>query len=380
MQVEFFGKNSLKNLKKIISDLGAKKILLVTGKDSFKKSGAEEKLIEYLGDAIIERFFNFEPNPNIKDVQVGINIISTFKPDLVIAIGGGSVIDIAKLINIFAAHVTKEKEIYDFVNKSSDVQKSGATLIAIPTTSGTGSEATHFAVVYIGTKKYSFAHEYVLPDFSIIDPSLTYSNPNYVKACSGLDALSQAIESFWAVGSNEESKNYSRQAIEIILSSIEMAVIEDNEKSMDRMSVAANLAGKAINISKTTAPHALSYPITKFLDIPHGHAVALTLGKFISINSNFHENKLIDKRGVRYLSDTMEELFKLFGKSNAAECELMWYQLMSNIGLETNLSKLLIENRFSIKSIINGVNIERLTNNPVEINEDAIYCLLNEIS
>ena len=121
MQTEFIGKNSLNNIKKIISDLDAKKILLVTGKGSYKKSGSEKKLIQYLGDAVIKRFFDFEANPNIKDVQVGISIISSFKPDLVIAIGGGSVIDIAKLINIFAAHVTKEKEIYEFVNKSESV-------------------------------------------------------------------------------------------------------------------------------------------------------------------------------------------------------------------------------------------------------------------
>ena len=164
MQKDFIGNDSLDNIKQIISDIGAKKILLVTGKDSYKKSGSEEKLAQYLDNVIIKRFFDFEVNPNIKDVQIGIDIISYFKPDLVIAIGGGSVIDIAKLINIFAVHVTKEKEIFEFVNKSSSVTRPGLPLIAIPTTSGTGSEATHFAVVYIGNKKYSFAHKYVLPN------------------------------------------------------------------------------------------------------------------------------------------------------------------------------------------------------------------------
>ena len=108
MQKDFIGNNSLDNIKQIISDIGAKKILLVTGKDSYKKSGSEEKLAQYLDNVIIKRFFDFEVNPNIKDVQIGIDIISSFKPDLVIAIGGGSVIDIAKLINIFAVHVKKE--------------------------------------------------------------------------------------------------------------------------------------------------------------------------------------------------------------------------------------------------------------------------------
>ena len=372
MQTEFIGKNSLNNIKKIISDLDAKKILLVTGKDSYKKSGSEKKLFECLGNTVIERFFDFEANPNIKDVQVGIGIISSFKPDLIIAIGGGSVIDIAKLINIFAAHVIKEKEIYEFVNKSESVNKPGLPLVAIPTTSGTGSEATHFAVVYIGNKKYSFAHKYVLPDFSIIDPSLSYSNPAYIKACSGFDALSQAIESFWAVGSTEESRGYSREAIRIILSSIEMAVVESDEKSMDRMSLAANLAGKAINISKTTAAHAVSYPITKFLDIPHGHAVALTLGSFFVINSNYSESQLNDVRGIDYFDNISNELLNLFDCSGPKQASEKWSQIMTNVGLETNLRSIFRKKNIDYDLINKEINLERLNNNPVKVNSSQI--------
>jgi len=372
MQTEFIGKNSLNNIKKIISDLDAKKILLVTGKDSYKKSGSEKKLFESLGDTVIERFFDFEANPNIKDVQVGIGIISSFKPDLIIAIGGGSVIDIAKLINIFAAHVIKEKEIYEFVNKSESVNKPGLPLVAIPTTSGTGSEATHFAVVYIGNKKYSFAHKYVLPDFSIIDPSLSYSNPAYIKACSGFDALSQAIESFWAVGSTEESRGYSREAIRIILSSIEMAVVESDEKSMDRMSLAANLAGKGINISKTTAAHAVSYPITKFLDIPHGHAVALTLGSFFVINSYYSESQLNDVRGIDYFDNISKELLNLFDCSGPKQASEKWSQIMTNVGLETNLKSIFRKKNIDYDLIKKEINLERLNNNPVKVNSSQI--------
>jgi alcohol dehydrogenase class IV len=372
MQTEFIGKNSLNNIKKIISDLDAKKILLVTGKGSYKKSGSEKKLFKCLGDTVIERFFDFEANPNIKDVQVGIGIISSFKPDLVIAIGGGSVIDIAKLINIFAAHVIKEKEIYEFVNKSESVNKPGLPLVAIPTTSGTGSEATHFAVVYIGNKKYSFAHKYVLPDFSIIDSSLSYSNPAYIKACSGFDALSQAIESFWAVGSTEESRSYSREAIKIILSSIEMAVLESDKKSMDRMSLAANLAGKAINISKTTAAHAVSYPITKFLDIPHGHAVALTLGSFFVINSHYSESQLNDSRGIQFFDNISKELLNLFDCSESEQVSQRLNQIMANIGLEANLKSIFRKKNIDYELIKKEINLERLNNNPVKVNSSQI--------
>ena len=372
IQIEHFGKNSLENIVNIIAIHNAKKILLVTGKKSFEKSGSEEKLLHFLKNVTIERFCDFEVNPNINDVITGVKIIKKFQPDLVVAIGGGSVIDIAKLINIFSVHVNTEKEIYNFVNKSSSVTSQGLPLVAIPTTSGTGSEATHFAVVYIENKKYSFAHEYVLPNYAIIDSTLSYSNPHYVKACSALDALSQAIESFWAVGSTEESRGYSRKAIKLILDSIELAVNKNDKKSMDRMAIAANFAGKAINISKTTAAHAISYPITKYLDIPHGHAVALTLGKFFVINSQYSKNILNDKRGIGYFDDIIKEINTLFECSDSVMSCTRWYELLNNLGLNNNLKSIYREKDIDYELISNDINLERLNNNPVKIESNQI--------
>jgi len=372
IQIEHFGNNSLKNIADIISIHNSKRILLVTGKKSFQKSGSEEKLSHYLKNITVKRFCDFEVNPNIRDVITGVKIFKTFEPDLVLAIGGGSVIDIAKLINIFAVHVNKEKEIYDFVNKSSSVINKGLPLVAIPTTSGTGSEATHFAVVYIENKKYSFAHEYVLPNYAIIDSTLSYSNPHYVKACSALDALSQAIESFWAVGSSEESRGYSREAIKLILDSIELAVNKNDKKSMDRMAIAANFAGKAINISKTTAAHAISYPITKYLDIPHGHAVALTLGKFFVINSHYSDDDLNDPRGSGYFKNIIKELNSLFGCSDSQVSSKKWYELLKNLGLNSNLKSIFKEKDIDYQLISEDINLERLNNNPVKIESNQI--------
>ena len=372
IQIEHFGNNSFENIADIIAIHNAKKILLVTGKKSFEKSGSEEKLSHYLKSITVERFCDFEVNPNIKDVVTGVKIIKTFQPDIVIAIGGGSVIDIAKLINIFAVHANKEKEIYDFVNMSSSVINKGLPLVAIPTTSGTGSEATHFAVVYVENKKYSFAHEYVLPNYAIIDSTLSYSNPQYVKACSALDALSQAIESFWAVGSSEESRGYSREAIKLILDSIELAVNENDKKSMDKMAIAANFAGKAINISKTTAAHAISYPITKYLDIPHGHAVALTLGKFFVINSQYSKNKLNDKRGIEYFDNIIKEINSFFGCSNSEMSCTRWYEILTSLGVNNNLKSIYREKDIDYEIISNDINLERLNNNPVKINSNQI--------
>ena len=107
-----------------------------------------------------------------------------------------------------------------------------------------------------------------------------------------MDALSQAVESFWAVGSTIDSKRYAQQSIEIILESIEMAVVKMDANAKDAMALAANLSGKAINISKTTAAHAISYPITTYFNIPHGIASSLTLIPLLEINGPLISNEL----------------------------------------------------------------------------------------
>ena len=378
MQKEYIGINSLENIKKIISDIDAKKILLVTGKDSYNKSGSEEKLSQYLDNIIVERFYDFEVNPKVEDVAVGVSLALKKNPDLIIAIGGGTVIDMAKLINILSSQ--KDHSFINIIKNSSLIDKKGLSpLVAIPTTSGTGSEATHFAVVYVEKSKYSLAHKFMLPDYVIVDSSLSNKMPKNIAASVAIDALSQAIESYWSVGSTTESQKYARQSIEIILASIEKAVIEKDADAKDLMSLAANLSGKAINISKTTAAHAISYPISTYFNVPHGHAVGLLLGCFFEINSDFELHGINDSRGSSYLTNTMLQLLKLFGVANPLDCKLAWYKMMNDIGLETNISKLGICSSDDIDLISDNVNLERLNNNPVVVSEETLKNILKSL-
>ena len=378
MQIEYIGTNSLQNIKKIISDIGAKKILLVTGKDSYIKSGSEEKLSQYLDNITVERFYDFEVNPKIEDVYDGVRMALKMKPDLIVAIGGGTVLDMAKLINILSSQ--KDYSFINIIENSSLINKQGLSpLVAIPTTSGTGSEATHFAVVYVDKNKYSLAHKFMLPDYVIVDSSLSNKMPKNLAASAAIDALSQSIESYWSVGSTNESQQYARQSIEIILASIEKAVIEKDADAKDLMSLAANLSGKAINISKTTAAHAISYPISTYFNVPHGHAVGLSLGCFFEINSNFELHGINDSRGSSYIANTMQQLLKLFGASSPLDCKLAWYKIMNNIGLETNMSKLGICSSDDVDLILNNVNLERLNNNPVVVSEETLKNTLKSL-
>jgi alcohol dehydrogenase class IV len=374
MQKSFIGAGSLNNLRSIIDKHNAKKVLIVTGKKSFSLSGAQAKIKKILSDIEVIVFNDFQLNPKIENVINGIQLVNFESPDLIISIGGGSALDMAKLINILAAQ--DHSNILDYIKTPGLINKKGVPLVAIPVTTGSGSQSTHFAVLYINNVKYSVAHNFIMPDYAIVDAELAYSLPGRVIASSGMDALSQAVESYWSVKSTDKSKKYASEAILLIIHALKDAVSGDRQ-AIRIMSKAAHLSGKAINITTTTAPHAISYPITTFFGVSHGHAVALILGYFFEINSNVKEYQVLDPRGENYLLRTMHELFGMFGSKNAKECFLIWQDIMKSVGLESSFNKIGIKSQGDKKIVTDNVNSQRLNNNPVKINSEIIRQLLS---
>lgn len=373
-QVAKFGDNSILHLKRFLSDNQPRCILLVTGKNSFFDSGAFDKLEPILSPFKYIRFYDFEDNPQVKDVERGIELFDSHSCDLIIAVGGGSTIDMAKLINIFHP---KKGDISPYI-LSGETGTKVVPFVALPTTSGTGSEATHFAVAYVNKNKYSVASNHLLPDLVIIDPTLTFSAPPYLTAVTGLDAFAQAIESLWSVNSSDESQKYSLNAVKIIWDSLPSAVIEKSKKARLRMSEASHLAGKAINIAKTTAPHAFSYPFTSSFHIPHGHAVSLTLPYFLRYNFHVSQSDCNDPRGSSYVRSKVLELLSCMDASNIDTGVQKMERFIENLGVDLKLSKLGISPNQMKTEIIDKVNIERLNNNPRIVNREAIHSYLSE--
>lgn len=376
--IDYIGTNSIKNLQKIMEKNSFKNIFLVTGKKSFEISNAKKKILNILKNFNIVRFFDFSPNPKVEDIKKGLDLFKKGKYDVIIAVGGGSVIDLAKIVAIFSNY---NGVIKDFIKKEIKIEKNGVPLICIPTTAGSGSEATHFAVVYIKKTKYSLGHpKYMLPDYAIVDPQFTNSLSPKMTATTGMDALSQAIESYWNINSTDESKKYAENAIRLIINNLFDAVKNPNKKNRKNMSSAAHFAGKAINITKTTACHAISYPITSYFNVPHGQAVALTLPSMIVYNSEVKEFDILDPRGLNYIKKTMKNLISIFGVSNFLEARLKIQQLMLEIGLEIKLHKLGIKTNNDIELIIkNGFNPARVKNNPRKLTEPNLRKIIEEI-
>lgn len=381
MQHEYFGINALENLQEIFEREQAQRIFLVHGRTSFQASGAEEKMKGILKNYTFDTFLTSSREPQIEDVQKGIDAFRARNYDLVVALGGGSSLDIAKAIALLAE---QEDHPEKYVRKELSPRTQRKPLIAIPTTSGSGSETTHFAVVYIEKTKYSLAHPSLLPEYAVVDPSLTFSLSPYVTAYTGMDALAQAIESYWCIHATAESQEFAREAITLALKHLENAVNSPTAEARIGMAKAANLAGKAINISKTTACHAISYPLTAHFGVPHGHAVALTLGEMFVYNAQAFlasaaSEECLHPRGKAGLEKDITNLCLLFGSSTPERVRKKIQNLMTSIGLEQRLTSLGISSEEDRRRIISEVNMERGQNNPRRLTVEGLYGLLENI-
>ena len=217
------------------------------------------------------KFNDFQPNPLYESVVKGVEVYHKEDCDSIIAVGGGSAMDVAKCIKLYSNLPG------DGANGAwlkADAVPNDIPFLAIPTTAGTGSEATRYAVVYYEGAKQSVTSESFIPKTVLMDPDVLKTLPMYQKKSTMCDALCHAIESFWSVNSTDESKEYSKAAIHGVIDNMD-GYLNNTEDGRSGMLRAANIAGKAINITQTTAGHAMCYKITSLFKCAHGHAAIL---------------------------------------------------------------------------------------------------------
>lgn len=364
-QQVFLGQNSIKELISILRMYSSKKIFLVRGKKSYELCGAKTLIDETLAvvPCQVTEFYDFEENPKIEDLERGLLLLQQCDPAIMIAIGGGSVLDMSKLLRFFYSYSG------NFIEKKFKKERLLLPLIALPTTAGTGSEATHFAVLYKDGIKYSVEHNDILPNFAIIYPPFTYTNTKYLTSCAGFDALAQGIEAYWSVNSTDESDEYAHRAIKLLWSNLPLAVNAPTADIRDKISEGAYWAGRAINIAKTTAPHAFSYPFTTYYGYPHGHAVALTFPFFFKLNTSTL-GKL--KTGI----DRLKYARKIdFLQSLLGDNDLCINKYLQNI----MLTKPIDFRKDDIINIVKRVNEDRLANNPIYVTEEIKQDLINTL-
>ena len=343
-------------LSKILSEEKPKSILIVTGKNSYKNRRAKEFFKRINSEYSITLYHKKENNSSYFEI---LDLLKNYKDisfDLIIAYGGGSVIDFSKVVSLYKKNIINFKT--NFQNSESLLNT--ISLIAIPTTAGAGAESTQFAVLYKENNKYSIVNKNIIPKYAILDSKSTFSLSKYQTACSAIDALCQAIESLWAINRNEKSEKYALKALKLIYPNI-LKCYEGIKENRLPVLEGSNFSGKAINISKTTAPHAMSYYLTCFHNIPHGEAVAINIEPFIKINFE------------SISGDIKNKLLKIFNVNTKNEFIKSVSLLKSNLGLRINLSEI---KDLNSKNYLSKINIERLNNNPVKLTSKELLSLI----
>lgn len=359
--------NNFFQLDEYIIQHGMKNILLVCGK-SFDKLNLSNHLKEFANNTNIKisKFSDFRPNPDYNSVVKGVEVFRTNYCDSIIAVGGGSAMDVAKCIKLYANMPDNS----NYLNQ--EIIQNNIQFIAVPTTAGTGSEATRFAVIYYKGEKQSVNYESCIPSAVLFDISVLNTLPEYQRKATMLDAFCHAVESFWSVNSTEESKEDSRKAIHLILTNYE-SYLTNNADGNANMLLAANYAGKAINVTQTTAGHAMCYKLTSLYGISHGHAAALcvcVLWRYMISNTKL----CIDSRGSEYLEKTFSELAKVMGGRVASDGAEIFNSILNKLELSKPSAN---ENDYDI--LKKSVNPVRLKNNPVQLDENTINYLYHEI-
>lgn len=363
------------SLPQIINEINCKKLFIVV--DSSYPFLNIKKDIETLG---VEKilFSDFTPNPLYEQVCKGIDLLKAELCDSILAVGGGSAIDVAKCIKL--AVLAKEGNsalIPPLVNTRVECDGSKIPFIAIPTTAGTGSESTHNAVMYYEGNKQTVTNDSVLPDFAILEPSVLKTLPLYQKKCTMMDALCQGIESWWSVNSTEESYEYSRKTIELIMDNWRAYIFKNDDMAAANIMLAANYGGRAINITATTAAHAMSYKITSFYKFPHGHAVAVCLPEIWEYMIGYMD-KCLDKRGQDYLNGVFNDIAHTMGAETPREAIDLFRGMMKDMDLSNPIPDFNLRPS-DIKYLSSSVNPIRLKNNPIYLDETVIEMLYEEI-
>lgn len=341
------GRGKLARVAELMDKLNMHKPLVV----------CEDRLVEKVPLADFVHFKGYHPNPDFADAAAGVEMYRANGCDGLISLGGGSAMDTAKAIKALMIAPNAEAALKGELPFDAVLPH-----IAVPTTAGTGAEATQFAVVYAEGKKVSLSHPALLADGVVLDADLLGSLPEYHKKSCALDALCQGIESYWAKGATEESQVQAYLAVIGVLDNLRPYLAGD-EHAAEAMQEAAYRSGRAIQISRTTAAHAMSYQITKKLGLAHGHACMLTLPILWE--------KMID------CTDCLPVLMDLAQKMRLGS-EYMGSRLLAGILIDLGMEPETMPDEATLDALADSVNVQRLSNHPMALTRDELKAIYRQ--
>ncbi len=348
-------------IEKVFEQNNVQKPFICCGK-SFEKT----EIFEYLKQFDITVWDRIRPNPRFEDMVDAAGLFKENKCDFMIGAGGGSPMDSAKMIRLMITN-----DISECLNQP--MKNNNIKSLFIPTTAGTGSEATKTSVFYINEiDKTSIANFDFIPDYVILDEKLLETLPDYQRKCTCLDALCHAIESYWNVKSTDESKSYAKKAIELFFENKD-SYMKNEQKGNKGMLLASYYGGKSINITGTTAAHAMCYNITINCSTAHGHSVAVGLVELWRYMLEYNQC-INDKRGREYVLNTFDDIAKLMGGKTAPDGVEIFQNLIDEFELPSPAA-----DKKRIDEFVSKVNVPRLGNNPTTLEAEDVKNIYNMI-
>lgn len=370
-----FGKDVLEQASEEIKKLG-NNALIVTGKSSMERLGFLDKLKKHLENSNIKApiFNKITPNPSTELVDEGAKLALDNKCDVIIALGGGSSIDAAKSIAVVAGHSSEQfHSIWEFANSKQPITNKTLPIVAITSTSGSGSHVSRFSVITnpsIG-QKLGIPSEYVFPKLSVVDLDIIKNMPPVLTAECGVDVLTHCLEGLISKSCNPITEEMALRGIELVFHHLTEAYRNgDNLRSREGMALADTYAGFVITTSRVILPHAMSHPISAFYpNISHGAALAAITPHIMAFNIERGNDIALQKYCLA--SSAMGKKIHGINKQEAMKSIEAIKELFSKIGMDKTLKELGVESG-KINDMVKSAMVTGqgpLQANPVEVTE-----------
>ena len=294
------GPGSIGRLPEVLSWWRPERVLLVGS----RRAVATSSTLGLLGDAAVTWFDSVRANPRWLQVAELVRLLERSRPDVVVALGGGSALDTAKLGRVLADPAPKPRP---------KLRKDPPRLVLVPTTGGSGAEMTRFAAVGTGRERRALDHPTLLADVAIVDPRLSDSCPPAVTYPAAFDALAHAIESYWSARSTPETRALSWQATGDLVSALAAPLDSPTQRQRNQLAAAATRAGRAVDATRTGAVQAFAGWLTAHRQVPHGVACLLTLSWLLPYNCRHLADGCADRRGVEFVGERLRAVSAALG-------------------------------------------------------------------
>jgi alcohol dehydrogenase class IV len=368
-----FGPNSLSKLSDEIKKFDTSSILIISGRNVCNTEGYKKIYDNLSSISKVHEFNDVTPEPNSSNLLALAKKAREIKPSLVIGIGGGSSLDMAKISSVLT---TNDKDPVSYF-KGEIIQNRGPPIVTIPTLFGTGSEITPISVVVDNGKKLALYHSYLYPSLAIIDPTLSISAPPNATASAGIDALCHAIESIMSIDSNSITEPLAFEAIRLSDGYLERAYCNGEDiEARSAIAMASLLSGLSFMNTGLCLPHGIAYTYAVDYKLPHGISVAIPQPYVIEYNSIAIPDKISLIASAFNLDITGLSIYEI---STYISSRLI--EIMENLNLPTNLSDLGIEEK-NIEKMVDDLlkNYSRfITKNPRKASREDLLNLYQQM-